>query len=229
MLKYKIDTETHSALDENQKPFYEQVGDEFVLKVDGIPQADDSEVERLKQHNEKLIGEKRQRDEAARQAQAERERIEQEAAKKNGDFEALEKSYQEKLQARESELAEMRNRSDKQVMQSESQRLAAQLSDNAKNQSLLQRFINDRLTVVDGQVKVTDEQGKPSASTLADLENEFKTSGMYDSLLTGTRASGTGGTGQSGDVPEDPATMSAIKRKQLKDRDPAAFARLFPS
>lgn len=225
MLKYKIDTEAHDALSDTHKELYTQVGDEYVLAVDGV--ADVAEIDRLKQHAEKLIGEKRQRDEAAKQAQAERERIEQEALKKNGDFEALEKSYQEKLQAREAELAEMRNRSDKQVMQSESQRLAAQLSDNAKNQSLLQRFINDRLTVVDGQVKVTDEQGKPSASTLADLENEFKTSGMYDSLLTGTRGSGTGGNGTPASATKTAAEYTEAERIELHKTNRELYNQLF--
>ena len=155
-----------------------------------------AEIERLKQHNEKLIGEKRQRDEAARQAQAERERIEQEAAKKNGDYEALEKSYQEKLQARENELNELYKQRDAQSINGESQRLASQLADTPTNQRLLQRFIKDRLSVVDGQVKVVDEQGQPSASTIDDLANEFRSSGIYDSLLTGTRGATTASSSQ---------------------------------
>ena len=116
-----------------------------------------AELERLRQHNEKLIGEKRQRDEIARQAQLERERIEREAAKKNGDFEALEKSYQEKLQAREAELNELYKQRDTQAVNNESQRLASQLADTPTNQQLLQRFIKDRLSVVDGQVRVVDD------------------------------------------------------------------------
>ena len=187
-----------------------------------------AQIDALKAHNEKLIGEKRQRDEAARQAQAERERIEQEAAKKNGDFEALEKSYQEKLQVREAEIAEMRSRSDKQAMQSESQRLASQLADTPHNQRLLQRFINDRLTVVDGQVKVTDEQGKPSASTLADLEHEFKTSGEYDSLLVGTRGSGTGGNGTPAGATKSANDMSEAERIRLLRDNPDLYYQTFP-
>lgn len=186
-----------------------------------------AQIEALKQHNEKLIGEKRQRDEVARQAQLEREKIEQEAAKKNGDFEALEKSYQEKLQAREAEIADMRSKSDKQSIQSESQRLASQLADSPHNQRLLQRFINDRLTVVDGQVKVTDEQGKPSASTLADLENEFKTSGMYDSLLTGTRASGSGAQGQGAGASKSASEYTESERIELAKTNPDQFNKLF--
>lgn len=225
MLKFKIDNDAYNALDDAQQTLYEQVGDEFVLKVEGAPDA--SEIERLKQHNEKLIGEKRQRDEAARQAQAERERIEQEAAKKNGDFEALEKSYQQKLQEREDELNALRQQQDTQRVNTAASQLAQQLSDNQSNQMLLQRFIKDRLSVVDGQVKVTDADGKPSASTIDDLANEFKTSGVYDSLLTGTRASGTGGQGQGGTADKLPSEYTEAERVELAKTNPEQFKRLF--
>lgn len=186
-----------------------------------------AEIERLKQHNEKLIGEKRQRDEAARQAQAERERIEQEAAKKNGDYEALEKSYQEKLQARENELNELYKQRDAQSINGESQRLASQLADTPTNQRLLQRFIKDRLSVVDGQVKVVDEQGQPSASTIDDLAHEFRTSGIYDSLLTGTRGSGTGGNGTGSKGAKPAHEYTEAERIELAKTNPEQFKQLF--
>lgn len=186
-----------------------------------------AEIERLKQHNEKLIGEKRQRDEAARQAQAERERIEQEAAKKNGDYEALEKSYQEKLQARENELNELYKQRDAQSINGESQRLASQLADTPTNQRLLQRFIKDRLSVVDGQVKVVDEQGQPSASTIDDLANEFRSSGIYDSLLTGTKGSGTGGNGTGSKGTRSAHEYTEAERIELAKTNPEQFKQLF--
>lgn len=186
-----------------------------------------AEIERLKQHNEKLIGEKRQRDEIARQAQLEREQIEREAAKKNGDYEALEKSYQEKLQAREAELNELYKQRDTQSINSESQRLAAQLADSATNQRLLQRFIKDRLTVNDGQVKVTDENGNLSANTIDDLANEFKTSGLYDSLLSGTRASGTNASGNAAGTTKSASEYNEAERIELAKTNQAEFNRLF--
>ena len=227
MLKYKIDADSFNALDDSQQPFYEQVGDEFVLKVDGIPSPDNSEVERLRQHNEKLIGEKRQRDEIARQAQLEREQIEREAAKKNGDFEALEKSYQEKLQAeieRNNQLVKQRDTS---TVEQTSQSLASQLADTPTNQRLLQRFIKDRLSVVDGQVKVVDEQGQLSASTIDDLANEFRSSGVYDSLLTGTRGSGTGGNGTGSKGGKSAHEYTETERIELAKTNPEQFKQLF--
>lgn len=224
-LKYKIDTEAHNALSDAHKELYTQVGDEFVLAVDGV--ADAAEVERLKLHAEKLIGEKRQRDEAAKQAQAERERIEQEALKKNGDFEALEKSYQEKLQAEIDRNNELVKQRDSSSVEQTSQSLAGQLADTPHNQRLLQRFIKDRLSVVDGQVKVVDEQGQLSAHTIDDLANEFRTSGMYDSLLTGTRGSGTGGNGQGTKGVKAASEYDEAERIELATKNPELFKQLF--
>lgn len=186
-----------------------------------------AEIERLKQHNEKLIGEKRQRDEIARQAQLEREQIEREAAKKNGDFEALEKSYQEKLQAEIDAKNELIKQRDQQSVEQTSQNLAGQLADTPHNQRLLQRFIKDRLSVVDGQVKVVDENGQLSASTVDDLANEFRNSGIYDSLLTGTRGSGTGGNGTPGGATKSASEYSEAERIELAKTNQAEFNRLF--
>ena len=186
-----------------------------------------AEIERLKQHNEKLIGEKRQRDEVAKQAQAERERIEREAAKKNGDFEALEKSYQEKLQAEIDAKNELIKQRDQQSVEQTSQNLAGQLADTSHNQRLLQRFIKDRLSVVDGQVKVVDENGQLSASTIDDLANEFRNSGVYDSLLTGTRGSGTGGNGTGSKGAKPASEYTEAERVELATKNPDLYNQLF--
>lgn len=225
MLKFKIDTEAHDALSDAHKELYTQVGDEYVLAVDGA--ADAAEVERLKQHAEKLIGEKRQRDEAAKQAQAERERIEQEALKKNGDFEALEKSYQERDAVRQAELDRLYQERDTSSISRESQRIASQLSDTPRAQNLLQRFIKDRLKVVDGEVKVVDKDGKPSASKVDDLVNEFKNCGDYDDLLTGTRGSGTGGGGQGSKGAKPASEYTEAERIELATKNPELFKQLF--
>lgn len=225
MLKFKIDNDGFNALDESRQGLYTQVGDEYVLNVEGA--ADAAEVERLKQHAEKLIGEKRQRDEVARQAQAERERLEQESLKKNGDFEALEKSYQEKLQAEIERNNELIKQRDSSTVEQTSQGLASQLADTPHNQRLLQRFIKDRLSVVDGQVKVIDEQGQLSASTIDDLANEFRSSGVYDSLLTGTRGSGSGGAGTGTKGVKSASDYSESERVELAKTNPDLFKQLF--
>ncbi len=186
-----------------------------------------AEIERLRKHNEVLLSEKKARSEAARQAEAEKLRIEQEAAKKNGDFEALEKSYEQKFQEKQRELDELLKQRDSSTVEQTSQSLASQLADTPHNQRLLQRFIKDRLSVVDGQVKVVDEQGQLSASTIDDLAHEFRSSGVYDSLLVGTRGSGSGGNGTGTKGIKSAAEYTEAERIELASKNPELFKQTF--
>lgn len=225
-MKYKIDAAAHSALTPELQALYAATGEDYTLTVDGLPD-NQAEIERINAHNQKLISEKRERDEVARQAQAERERIEQESLKQSGNFEALEKSYQEKLKAADERANELVRQRDNSSVEQESQRLASQLADTPTNQRLLQRFIKDRLSVVDGQVKVVDDKGQLSASTIDDLANEFKTSGDYDSLLVGTRGSGSGGNGTSGSIVKSANEYSEAERIDLANKNPELFKQTF--
>jgi hypothetical protein len=86
MLKFELDK--IDDLDDNLKPMYEQSGDKYRLKVEGIPQPDNSLAERLAKleaNNRSLLEEKRLAKEAEEAATLA-------AAKKGGDVEALEKS-----------------------------------------------------------------------------------------------------------------------------------------
>ena len=70
MLKYKIDAEAFNTLNDDQKTLYAQKGDEYVLQVDGVPDAD--EIDRLRNHADTLLAEKKAKDEQARQALADK-------------------------------------------------------------------------------------------------------------------------------------------------------------
>lgn len=162
-----------------------------------------AENERLKNHSEKVLKEKKSRDEAIRQAEAEKLLIAEKAAKESGDLEALEKSLTAKIQAKDDELAKLKSKIDNDKVENESLKIASQLTDNQHNQKILQRLAKDRLSVVDGEVIVLDENGQPPISKLDKLSidgllNEFKTSGAYDSLISGTKGSGSGGSGNNG-------------------------------
>ncbi|WP_227430405.1 hypothetical protein [Psychrobacter sp. I-STPA6b] len=225
MLKFKIAQADFDTLSDDQKQLYKQVGDEFVLEVDGVP--DESEIERLRKHNETLLAEKKAKAEQAKQAEAERLKLEEENAKKSGDVEALEKSYQAKLEAKEKEISELKQQRDTDLLERESHRIASELTDNPANQKLLQRFIQDKLSVSDGQVKALDANGQP-INQVADLVNEFKTCGDYDALITGTKASGTGGSGQSGSTTKAPSEYTEAERLALAQSNPEQFKQLFP-
>lgn len=183
-----------------------------------------AEVERLRKHNETLLGEKKAESEKRRAEQAEKDRLAEETARKKGDFETLEKQYQAKIQDLQNQIAERDKQRDNDLVKSHAQKLASVLSDNPANQEILQMVLEKRLSAKDGQLSVLDDSGAVSIMTLDDLAKQIQNCGKYDSLIIGTRASGTGSNGQlikrAGDYSEQ-------ERLALANSNPALFNQLF--
>ncbi|WP_432481664.1 hypothetical protein [Moraxella sp. ZY200743] len=187
-------------------------------------QAAQAEIERLRKHNETLLGEKKAETEKRKAEQAEKDRLAEETARKKGDFETLEKQYQDKIAGLEKQLADNIAQRNQDLIKAESAKIASQLSTNAHNQEILQMLIEKRLIADNGQIKVTDSNGNLTISTLDDLVKEFKDGGKFDSLIDGTKASGTGATGQSQKQAQD---YSEAERVALAQSNPTLFNQLF--
>jgi hypothetical protein len=190
-----------------------------------------AELERLKQHHEKLLGETKAAKQQAKEEAEERERIAAEAAKKNGDVEAIEKSWQQKLTKREQELAdELASRDkwlDEMTVSRAAVELAAELDFNGSSK-LLMPLILPRLKreTRDGKpaVVVLDAEGKPSAASLADLKKEFISDPSLAHFVKGSNATGGGAQGAK------PASGSAAKKADFggsRDERKAAIAARF--
>lgn len=159
----------------------------------------------LKAKNEELLTEtkaaKKARHDAEEKAKADIEA----AARKAGDVDALEKSWQDKLAKRETEL------------NTEKQALYGQLRDVTVNAtahsiaaelavqgsaSVLLPHIERRLSLEtrDGRpvVVVLGKDGKPSASTVDELKQEIAGDAAFAPLIVGSKASGAGGSGAKG-------------------------------
>ena len=190
-------------------------------------QALQDEVERMRKHNETLLAEKKAEQQKQREAQAEKDALAQEQARKKGDFETLEKQYQDKIAKLEAEIVERDKQRDSDLVKSEALKLASSLSDNEHNQAILQMLIEKRLTAENGQVKVVDDLGNATISTIADLKNEISTSGKFDSLITGTKASGVGATGQGTQGTKQASDYTESERIELANTNPNLFNQLF--
>ena len=189
-------------------------------------QALQDEVERMRKHNETLLAEKKAEQQKQREAQAEKDALAQEQARKKGDFETLEKQYQDKIAKLEAEIVERDKQRDSDLVKSEALKLASSLSDNEHNQAILQMLIEKRLTAENGQVKVVDDLGNATISTIADLKNEISTSGKFDSLITGTKASGIGATGQGTQGTKTLKDYTEGELIELQKTNPAEFTRI---
>lgn len=183
-----------------------------------------AEVERLRKHNETLLSEKKTETEKRKAEQAEKDKQAEELARKKGDFETLEKQYQDKIAGLEKQLADQVAERNTDLIKSQSAKMAGQLSSNAHNQEILQMLIEKRLTVENGQVKVTDGNGNLTISSVDELVAEFKNGGKFDSLIDGTKASGTGATGQNTKQAQD---YTEAERVALAQSNPTLFNQLF--
>ncbi len=189
-------------------------------------QALQDEVEKLRKHSETLLAEKKAEQQKQREAQAEKDALAQEQARKKGDFDTLEKQYQDKIAKLEAEIVERDKQRDSDLVKSEALKLASSLSDNEHNQAILQMLIEKRLTAENGQVKVVDDLGNATISTIADLKNEISTSGKFDSLITGTKASGVGATGQGTQGTKTLKDYTEGELVELQKTNPAEFTRI---
>lgn len=190
-------------------------------------QALQDEVEKLRKHSETLLAEKKAEQQKQREAQAEKDALAQEQARKKGDFDTLEKQYQDKIAKLEAEIVERDKQRDSDLVKSEALKLASSLSDNEHNQAILQMLIEKRLAAENGQVKVVGDLGNAAISTIADLKNEISTSGKFDSLITGTKASGVGATGQGTQGTKQASDYTESERIELATTNPNLFNQLF--
>lgn len=182
------------------------------------------EIERLRKHNETLLSEKKAETEKRRTEQAEKDKQAEELARKKGDFETLEAQYKDKIAGLEKQLADQIAERNADLIKTQSVKIASQLSSSAHNQEILQMLIEKRLTVENGEVKVTDGNGNLTISSVDELVADFKNSGKFDSLIDGTKASGTGATGQNTKQAQD---YTEAERVALAQSNPTLFNQLF--
>lgn len=241
-LALTLDAEKHSALDSALQPFYVKQDDgNYRLDAD-IPSTDG-----LKAKTDELLGETKRERELRKAAEdrlaaleAERQQALEDNARAKGDVEAIEKSYQEKMSKLDTDYGGQVSTLQKQIYDltvgQAANNLANELSIKGSAIALLPH-IQNRLSleqIEDGQqkIRVLDANGNKTGMTLDDLKQEFRANEAFKPLIAANGASGSGANGANGGAGTSqvkPEQMSALERKQLKDSDPAAFARLFPS
>ena len=200
-MKFKITKAEFEKLDPSMQALYKAGdGDNYVMNVEGMPQAED--VTGLKNKVAELLTEKKKSDEEKVAADLAAKTAADELARKNGDVAALDKSWGEKLAAVEAkyqgEIASRDSSINAVMVDSKALELANKLG--GENAALLLPHIKSRLACenVDGkyQTRVLDATGKPSSATLDELATEFTGNPMFKSAIITTQAAGTGGAGK---------------------------------
>lgn len=146
--------------------------------------------------NNELLGEVKKFKSTARETAAQLEAEARAKAEAEGNYQQLYESSEKERSTLQEQLESMNASIQKKEISQASFKLASELADGA-NIDLLSEFVMRRLKFTDEGIKVTDEAGNLTVSSLDDLKNEFKGSARYASLIKGNQSSGGGAAGGS--------------------------------
>lgn len=233
MFQFKV--ESLEGVDEKFHELYEQKDGAYFLKVSGV--VPESDIDGLKASRDALLAEKKEQQRLAQEAEAKRieaERLAQEEiARKSGNLEAIENSWKEKLALRETELTSQLSQAQAKnyelTVGRQAQELAGELA-KPNAQRLLAKEIKERLTLDEnGNIRVLDLQGKPSALTIDELKAQLRADPTYQDIIIINNSSGGGATGVGfgGGAAKNPKEMTEQERIDLYNRDPVLFKQLF--
>lgn len=165
------------------------------------------ERDALKAKNLELLDETKNAKKKAAEEARRHEEAKQEKLKKDGDYEQLFKSAEQKTRELEEQIRIRDERAANEIARNEAMKLATQLADG-HNAELLQEFIVRRIKYTEDGIRVLDSNGGLTVSSLADLKREFETSDKFKSLIRGSKATGGGASGTSGG-----ASSASVNRK----------------
>lgn len=224
-MKYLIDKAAFDALEPALQGLYKAQGESYVLVVEGLPTGGD-DLEGLRNQVQTLLTEKKEEKRKRDAAEAEQRRLQEESQRANGEYEQLYNSSQAALEQERARLAELTTSIERRDLSAAAGKIANAIADGA-NAEILAEFLERRLRVVDGQVKVTDASGNLTVSTLEDLGKEFQKEPRYASLVRGSQANGGGAAGgKGGGAAKTLNDMSEPERIALQRDNPSEFQRL---
>lgn len=218
-LNLTVSAEDYESLPEVIQNEYTEKDGSYVLDVSGIE--DTGALKRAKEH------EKTARKEAEKRARLAENKVlefQDEASRKAGDVEALEKSWQGKLETREAELLAKLEAKDKYIGQQLVDNVALQIATEiSKSPSLILPHIKSRLTAdLDSEnpvTKVLDANNQLSALTIDELKQEFIANKDFAPIIIGSKASGSG---TSSDAPSASLPTSNMDLSKMSPKDLAA-------
>ncbi len=149
-----------------------------------------ADLEKVAAHKDKLYQETKKAKADREAAELEKQRIAEEQAKKNGEFEKLWQTASQEKESLAQEIKNLKQSYRNEKIEVQAMRIANDLADG-DNAVLLKKFVQENLT------SLADDDGSLSEDVIKAVSNEFKNNQMYKALLKGSKASGGGATGNN--------------------------------
>ena len=188
-----------------------------------IQQRLEEETTGLKSKVDELLAEKKK-------VQSEREAAREQAKREAEEKAIAENNYKELFESQKDESNTLRQTIEKmnadmqrQKINEQAVKLAAQLTKDTGRAQLLQKEFSQRLSLVDGELRVTDPNGQLTVSSLDDLVSSIKTD--YPFLVDGIQASGGGATKAQGGAEARSKEMSRSDFEALSVQQKSDFMR----
>ena len=175
-----------------------------------------SSADSMKQKMDQLLGETKKAKQEREQAELSARQASEQKAKEAGDFEQLHKSSEQARQTLEQRLQEMQSGIANEKRSNAAMRIAADLADGA-NAEILSEFISRRLKYTDDGLKVTNDAGELTVSSIDELAQEFKGNTRFAALLKGNQA---GGGGASGGGKQGGGAVKEMSRSEFDSMPP---------
>jgi len=146
-------------------------------------------VKGLKSKNSELLGKLKSQEAEVQDIQSKLAKTKNKAGDET-ELQQLNKALEDKVNSLSATIEEMNQNALKQQIGSEAGRMAAKLTKDVSKANLLQQQIAARLTMIEGQIRVTDESGQLTVSSMDELEGSIKSA--YPFLIDGSQAQGGG-------------------------------------
>ena len=221
MLKFKISKEDFEQLDESTQGLYEQKGEDYQLKVEGVPQGED--VSGLKNKISELMNETKAEREKRQALEKAQEEAEAERQKEKGEFKTLYEKTLSELEKERNDAVKFRQTIQQKEMESLARSIASKLTTDEKRAKILMqetlqfvKYGEDGAYIEKGGIPVEKD------AIVAQLREDYP-------FLVGAsvgKGGGASGSGGSGGATKPFAEMSGGELKALKDKDPATYERL---
>jgi hypothetical protein len=216
MLKFEVDT--LEGLDESLKGFYEQKGERFRLKVEGIDPADELKEALRKERDERKLAKEKLTEYENSAEIKERERLE-----KDQQWETIAKNEKERADKATRELGEERAQTSTEKRSNAALSLVSSLTRDTARAELLKREALQFIQHTAEGVVISGPDGTMTAEQLGKLLSD-----KYPFLVDGNQSSGGGAVGSksSGGAVKKFTEYTGAELAEIRKKDPALYDRL---